>query len=764
MANNTITAAAKKTVRRAKATLKLARTKTLDDIAARIKVAKCNNNNKIPRNFVSSIVNELEPVCSWINRDVINYHYRTWSKRSNVNLDPPNPTPVNQDEIAMENAIPVSSDDSATSISNHIEILEEEAVRKKGGRPKGTTDINRKLLSDSILAAKNEITDLYAIAKSNAGANKVEKNTLQTIINQIVKKRKLPNEVSINIDTIRRRVSRKSHFVTQTGVSTPLACLEEIIVTIVIQMARIRQCLSPSKGLRLVNSVIAGTDAQADLIKWKTRHCSNSLGTVGKGYWRGFMKRHGHKVVSKRGAKYALNRAEWSTYHNFDDMYRHIYEEMELSGVAKRRDEPVWMDRDGNIVEEVNAHGCKVTHDFIRPDMCLVRDEVGGNINMTGDGHQGGQLLLCPKGTIPQQKISTRDKHFTLMGLTLLSGDPVMCILIIAGKKPSALVELGINNDATMVGKEGDEDFFENNCGKDKLFPGGPTCEVRGKTVPCFIRWNEKGGMTSTIFKEALEQLDFLEVFPRANGMKPVLLVDGHGSRFGLDFLEYINDPAHIWTVCIGVPYGTALWQVGDSKEQNGSYNIAITKAKDELLQEKDKKCMRAELQTYDIIPLVNKAWDKSFARTNKNKTAISDRGWNPLNRNILTFPDIRATMTTQEMEEENTSSDVTLRFKSQSVTDLTTDSPSFESKYLIPTLPKPDLNLDAGEGSLCIDSLVRHEDLMKAKARIRKEQDDGKTLLQKIEVSKRMTASMLTKNGTHTIGKDILTVVKQHH
>ena len=43
--------------------------------------------------------------------------------------------------------------------------------------------------------------------------------------------------------------------------------------------------------------------------------------------------------------------------------------------------------------------------------------------------------------------------------------------------------------------------------------------------------------MTSTIFKEALEQLDYLEVSPQANGMKLVLLVDGHGSRFGLDFL-----------------------------------------------------------------------------------------------------------------------------------------------------------------------------------------------------------------------------------
>ena len=558
MANKTITSA-KKIARRAKAVLKTARTETLDEIATRIFHAKQENNNKVPRNFVSSIVTELEPVCSWINRDVINYHFKSWSKRKHVNLTPPTPT-TDQDDIATENAVPVSSDSSATSITNHIELLEEEAVRLKGGRPKGTTDVNRKLISDSVIAAKNEITDLYVDARAQAGANKVEDNTLQKIIDTVSKKRSLPDEITISSDTIRRRVSRKSHFVTQRGVCTPLECIELMIVTIIIQMARIRQCLSPSKGLRLVNAVINGTDAQEDLKKWKARHCSNSLGTVGQGYWRGFMKRHGHKIVSKRGAKYALNRAEWSTYRNFDDMYKHIYDEMELSGVAKRMDEPVWMDRTGNVVEEVDAFGCKITHEFTRPDMCLVGDEVGGNINMTGDGHQGGQLLLCPKGTIPQQKISTRDKHFTLMGLTLLSGEPVMCILIIAGKKPNALVEMGINNEATMVGKEGDEDFFENNCGKDKLFPGGPTCEVRGKTVPCFIRWNEKGGMTSTIFKEALEALDHLEVFPRANGMKPVLLVDGHNSRFGLDFLEYINDPAHLWTVCIGVPYGTALW------------------------------------------------------------------------------------------------------------------------------------------------------------------------------------------------------------
>ena len=47
MSNNTITAAVKKTSRHTKATLKLAKIRTLDNIAARIKVAKYNN-NKIP--------------------------------------------------------------------------------------------------------------------------------------------------------------------------------------------------------------------------------------------------------------------------------------------------------------------------------------------------------------------------------------------------------------------------------------------------------------------------------------------------------------------------------------------------------------------------------------------------------------------------------------------------------------------------------------------------------------------------------------------
>jgi hypothetical protein len=45
----------------------------------------------------------------------------------------------------------------------------------------------------------------------------------------------------------------------------------------------------------------------------------------------------------------------------------------------------------------------------------------------------------------------------------------------------------------------------------------------------------------------------------------PFVLLDGHQSRFDEVFLRYINDPAHKWVVAIGVPYGTHIWQVGDS-------------------------------------------------------------------------------------------------------------------------------------------------------------------------------------------------------
>ena len=76
--------------------------------------------------------------------------------------------------------------------------------------------------------------------------------------------------------------------------------------------------------------------------------------------------------------------------------------------------------------------------------------------------------------------------------------------------------------------------------------------------------------------------------------------------------------------VCIGVPYGTALWQVGDSSDQNGTYNIALAKMKEKLIAMKRAKMMVPTIEPYEIIILVNYAWYHSFARPISNNKAIS--------------------------------------------------------------------------------------------------------------------------------------------
>ena len=142
-------------------------------------------------------------------------------------------------------------------------------------------------------------------------------------------------------------------------------------------------------------------------------------------------------------------------------------------------------------------------------------DEVGGNIDQTGDGDVGAERYLCEKGRIPQEKVSKNNKHFTLLGLTLLTGAPLMCVMIFAGKRRNAMVELGIDPFAKDVGDVTDVDYIMKNKGPGKRFPGGPTCYHNGKAIPCFCAWSEKGSMTTEILTRILETFDHLEVFHR---------------------------------------------------------------------------------------------------------------------------------------------------------------------------------------------------------------------------------------------------------
>ena len=106
-----------------------------------------------------------------------------------------------------------------------------------------------------------------------------------------------------------------------------------------------------------------------------------------------------------------------------------------------------------------------------------------------------------------------------------------------------------------------------------------------------------------------LKTIDELNVFDRSDGIPPFLvLLDGHDSRFDLEFLQYVNGVETNWKVYVRVPYGTSYWQVlGDSTEQNGCFKMALTKHKRNLSNAKSLVGQDFALDMEDVIHIVHK-------------------------------------------------------------------------------------------------------------------------------------------------------------
>ena len=90
---------------------------------------------------------------------------------------------------------------------------------------------------------------------------------------------------------------------------------------------------------------------------------------------------------------------------------------------------------------------------------------------------------------------------------------------------------------------------------------------LRGKSVPCFTRWSEKGSATPSALTDVLREIDERETLDRRTGVELLILIDGRSSRAELEFVKRASTEPCAWAVFLGVPRGMRLWQVGDSSE-----------------------------------------------------------------------------------------------------------------------------------------------------------------------------------------------------
>ena len=246
------------------------RKELLLDISQGMLEAYKKNGNRLPYGHVEVLLKQLVKKEPWITRNVINKafmkHKRESLSRNGTvttthksdtctnNVSSTTKIPVGNDiikQVPSSISIAYDSGDTTTGVSD----LTGESTRWKSkvGRPSGSTDDRKFYEKRKIIEVKNECARQFANLKEKAketNGKRVSPSALKEIIKKVSKENHL-HGVCITPSAIRRRFYRKrieNHHMAG-GHESPLAGIEPIIVEIILQMARIRQCLTPSRAL-----------------------------------------------------------------------------------------------------------------------------------------------------------------------------------------------------------------------------------------------------------------------------------------------------------------------------------------------------------------------------------------------------------------------------------------------------------------------------------------------------------------------------------
>ncbi len=193
------------------------------------------------------------------------------------------------------------------------------------------------------------------------------------------------------------------------------------------------------------------------------------------------MQRQKKVLSSCKGSRKHNARQDWTTYDNIETMYDLVYEQMVDAGIAHHlpEEEHYSVDEAGKVVnssEESAGHKCKIK--LTHPEWLLFGDEVGTDTAQDEDGHIGGQTYLSYCGRKIELTSSKASGRFTLMGLTAASGDPVMCIVIMAGMELGIDQFLGFDHHVEILYDKIND--LDENSGSGKALTGLPTCTFSG--------------------------------------------------------------------------------------------------------------------------------------------------------------------------------------------------------------------------------------------------------------------------------------------
>ena len=105
----------------------------------------------------------------------------------------------------------------------------------------------------------------------------MREETFEKLVQKAKRDRNLPTDFSMSGKMIRKQVTQNNTLVMNRNGSGQVSQLVEtkfLFVSVLTQMSRIGDPLTPSRDITLSNNLISGTDYQLCLIEFKGRHYS----------------------------------------------------------------------------------------------------------------------------------------------------------------------------------------------------------------------------------------------------------------------------------------------------------------------------------------------------------------------------------------------------------------------------------------------------------------------------------------------------------
>ena len=272
---------------------------------------------------------------------------------------------------------------------------------------------------------------------------RLEKGTLNTVIELAKAKFKIEGDFTVSKQTIHNRKKAKNLEVWYPGISSPLLLVEVVLRTYIIVAWQLNNPLSVTNTKALMNSLIENSKYEREMIAFKMKceiyDADCNVPVVGNRWWATFQIRN-PDVKCKTGRKYPRNRPSHCNTKTFTKMFDQIADAAVKSGNAVALVKPVHMNLQGEIVsDEVLAFGRPVSLEWTRLSNVFYCDETGDNTHGKEDAIKGGEKQVVPAGEIPQEVVGIHDAHYTILPINNLLGELVFVTVIFKGEKLNPL-------------------------------------------------------------------------------------------------------------------------------------------------------------------------------------------------------------------------------------------------------------------------------------------------------------------------------------